>query len=157
MKLEVGQPAPDFSLRDTDGGTVALSAFRGSKNVLLVFVPFALTPVCTAEFCQLRDDNADLVNDPDLEVIGISCDPAWVLREWKKKESYINTFVSDFWPHGEVSKAYGAFDEIVGAPMRCTFLVDKEGILRFCEYNTLENVVEARDQSRWRQALAALD
>jgi peroxiredoxin (alkyl hydroperoxide reductase subunit C) len=156
MALDVGREAPDFTLRDTDGAMVKLSDFRGEKYVLLVFVPFALTRTCTAEFCQLRDENADMVNDPDVEVLGISCDPAWVLREWKKKESYINTFLSDFWPHGDVSKAYDAFDEIVGAPMRCTFLVDKDGILRFVEYNTLQTVVEARDQARWREALAAL-
>jgi len=156
MGLEIGREAPDFALRDTDGATVGLGDFRGTKNVLVVFVPFALTRTCTAEFCQLRDENADMVNDPDVEVLGISCDPVWVLREWKKKESYINTFLSDFWPHGEVSKAYDAFDEIVGTPMRCTFLIDKDGILRFAEYNTLQNVVEARDQARWRDALAAI-
>jgi len=156
VALEIGQHAPDFTLRDTDGVSVTLSEFRGQKNVLLVFVPFALTRTCTAEFCQLRDENADMVQDPDLEVLGISCDPTWVLRAWKNKESYINRFVSDFWPHGEVSRAYGTFDEIVGAPMRCTFLVDKEGVVRFAEYNTLATVGEARDQSAWRAALAAL-
>lgn len=156
MALEVGQEAPDFELRDTDGQTVKLSDFRGQKNVLLVFVPFALTRTCTAEFCEIRDTSQDLVNDPEVEVIGISCDPTWVLREWKKKESYINRFVSDFWPHGEVSRAYGTLDEMLGVPMRCTFVIDKEGIIRFAEYNTLANVVEARDQSAWRRALESV-
>src|SRR5687767_12579663 len=128
--IGVGVEAPDFELRDTDGTTVKLSDFRGVKNVLILFYPFAFSPTCLSEFCQLRDTNADLVSDDDLEVIGISPDPLWSLKAWKQKEGFGNRFVSDFWPHGAVSRAYASFNEGTGGSKRNTFLIDKDGIIR---------------------------
>ena len=153
--LDIGDEAPDFTLRDTDGQAINLSDFRGQKNVLLVFYPFAFSGTCTKEFCQIRDENTDLVSQ-NLEVFGVSTDPVHTLRAWKKAENYVNRFLSDFWPHGAVSKVYGAFDEKIGADVRCTFLIDKEGIIRFVERNALENIAEARDQDAWKRAVAAL-
>lgn len=153
--IELGQEAPDFSLRDTEGQPVKLSDLRG-KNVLLVFYPFAFSGTCTKEFCQLRDENADLVSGEDLEVFGISADPVWAIRTWKAAERYPNRFLSDFWPHGAVSKLYETFDEKIGSAVRCTFLIDKQGIVRYIERNTLANIAESRDQEAWRKAIAGL-
>jgi peroxiredoxin len=151
--LDVGQPAPDFEVRDTEGQTVKLSDFRGKKNVLLLFYPFAFSRVCTTEFCQLRDENADLVGDENVEVIGISTDPLHALRAWKEHEKYPNRFVSDFWPHGEVSRAYDAFQEQVGMSLRHAFLIDKEGIVRLVQRSETR---EARNQDEWRAKLKEL-
>ena len=152
MAIEVGQEAPDFELPDSEGGKTKLSDYRGKKNVLLVFYPLAFSPVCTDEFCALRDLNADLQSD-DVEVLGISVDSRWTLRAWKEAEKFSNKFVADFWPHGEMGRAYGVFDEKKGTTLRGTFLIDKEGIVRWFE---IKPSIEPRDQEGWRKAIADL-
>ena len=152
MAVEVGQEAPDFELPDSEGGKTKLSSYRGQKNVLLVFYPLAFSPICTDEFCALRDINTDLQSE-DTEVIGVSVDSRWTLRAWKEFEHFSNKFVADFWPHGAVGKAYGVFNEERGTTIRGTFLVDKEGIIRWLEVNPAS---EARDQAGWRKAIASL-
>lgn len=153
MAVDVGQEAPDFELRDNEGQSVKLSDYRGKKNVLLVFYPFAFSPTCQGEFCTLRDSNADLAQRDDLEILGVSVDPVWALKEWRAKEKFVNRFLSDFWPHGGVSQVYGAFDETLGFSHRHTFLIDTEGVVRYVERNSSR---EARDQAGWRKALDEL-
>jgi peroxiredoxin len=154
--VNVGDEAPEFKGRDDSGELVILSDFRGKKNIMLVFYPYAFSGTCTREFCELRDENADLEGLKDTEIIGVSTDPVHSLRAWKAQEQYVNRFVSDFWPHGAISRAYGAFDERLGAPVRNTFLIDKDGIVRYAEHNGLETLAVARDQTAWRQAIEAL-
>lgn len=151
--VEVGQEAPDFSLHNSEGGKTKLSDYRGKKNVLLVFYPLAFSPICQSEFCTLRDENADLVSDENVEVIGISVDSVWALKAWKEKEGYANIFVADFWPHGAIAEQYGALIEERGIATRATFLIDRQGIVRWKE---LVKPLEARDQTGWRKALADL-
>lgn len=153
MIVEVGQEAPDFELRDEQGQSFKLGDLRGRKNVLLVFYPFAFSPGCHKEFCTLRDENADLTSDDNVEVIGISVDPVWAIKAWKEQQNFPNRFLSDFWPHGGVSKTYGAFDETLGFSFRHTFLIDKQGVVRFVERNSPR---ELRDQGAWRKALAEI-
>jgi peroxiredoxin len=154
--INAGDEAPDFQSRDDSGEAFKLSDLRGKKNVLLVFYPYAFSGTCTKEFCQLRDENSDLIGLKDTEIVGVSTDPVHSLRAWKAAEHYTNRFVSDFWPHGAISKAYGAFDERIGAPVRCTFLIDKEGIVRYAEHNPIDTLAVARDQHAWREAIEAL-
>lgn len=150
--ITVGTEAPDFELLDTEGGKTKLSEFRGKKNVLLAFYPFAFSPTCHGEFCTLRDENADLASTDDLEVIGISVDHVFALKAWKEQERFPNRFVADFWPHGAVSEAYGVLNER-GFAKRQTFLIDREGIVRYVEENPTG---AARDQAAWRKAAAEL-
>jgi len=152
MTIEIGREAPDFELPNADGGKTKLSDYRGKKNVLLVFYPLAFSPICTTEFCALRDINSD-VQSGDTEVIGISVDSRWTLKAWKDAERFSNTFVADFWPHGEVGRVYGVFDEKRGTTVRGTFLIDKQGIVRWIEVNP---ATEARDQAGWRKAIEDL-
>jgi mycoredoxin-dependent peroxiredoxin len=153
MPVEVGQEAPDFELPDSEGGKTKLSDFRGKKNVLLVFYPLAFSPICTSEFCQLRDINADLQSE-ETEVIGVSVDSRWTLKAWKEFEHFSNRFVADFWPHGAVGRAYGVLNEERGTTNRGTFLIDKQGIVRWMELNPAG---EARDQAGWRKAIDDLE
>ncbi|HYS36482.1 MAG TPA: peroxiredoxin, partial [Pseudonocardiaceae bacterium] len=125
MAVEVGSKAPDFTLNDYNREKVSLASFQGVKNVLLVFYPFAFSGICTGELCQVRDELADYQNDR-VQVIGISVDHAFALKAWAAKEGYEFPLVSDFWPHGEVAKAYGVFNEASGMANRGTFLIDKE-------------------------------
>ena len=150
--IAVGTEAPDFELRDNNAQTHRLSSFRGDKNVVLVFYPFAFTGVCTGEMCAIRDDVASLQND-DTQVFAISCDTVASLRVFAEKEGLTYPLLSDFWPHGEVAKAYGVFNETLGAADRGTFVIDKAGIVRWTVRNAIK---DARDLADYQKALAEL-
>ena len=127
MAVEIGQPAPEFTLPSQYGEQVSLSDYRGSKNVLVMFYPFAFTGVCTGELCTIRDRYTDFVND-DTVVLSISCDSTHTLKVFAAQEGLTHPMLSDFWPHGEVSRAYGVFLEDKGFSTRGSFVIDKEGI-----------------------------
>ncbi|SHG90803.1 peroxiredoxin [Streptoalloteichus hindustanus] len=152
MPIEVGAEAPDFTLPDFNKEQVTLSSFRGEKNVLLVFYPFAFSGICQGELCQVRDEIAEFQND-DVQVIGVSVDTPFSLKAWAEQQGYAFPLLSDFWPHGEVAKAYGVFNDKAGMANRGTFLLDKQGVVRFAEVN---QPGEARDQSAWKKAIASL-
>jgi mycoredoxin-dependent peroxiredoxin len=152
MAVEVGQEAPDFTLRDQDGQKVTLSSFRGQKNVLLVFYPFAFSRICTGELCQIRDDLPSFQND-GLQVLAVSVDSPYALKSFAKAEGYQFPLLADFWPHGEVAQTYGVFNDLSGMANRGTFLIDKAGVVRFAEMNAPG---EARDQSVWQKAISEL-
>lgn len=150
--LAVGGTAPDFTLKDQNGADVTLSSFRGDKNVVLVFYPFAFSGICTGELCEIRDDLGRFVSD-DVQVLTISCDPMFSLRAWADAEGYFFPLLSDFWPHGAVARDYGVFHEELGFAIRGTFLVDREGIIRWTLVN---GPGEARDFGGYHEALQAL-
>lgn len=152
MAVEVGQQAPDFTLNDYNKEQVSLASFRGSKNVLLVFYPFAFSGICTGELCQVRDEIGEYQNDT-VQVLGVSVDTPFSLKAWADQQGYTFPLLSDFWPHGEVAKAYGVFNEGGGLANRGTFLIDTEGVVRYAEVN---QPGEPRDQSAWKKAIAAL-
>ncbi len=146
---QVGDKAPDFTLRDQHKQEVSLSSFRGKKRVLLVFYPFAFSRTCTGELCEVRDDLPTFQND-DIQLLAVSTDPVYTLKAYADAEGYNFPLLSDFWPHGEVATAYGVFNEARGMAIRGTFLVDLEGVVSFAEVNGLG---EARDQAGWKAAL----
>ncbi|MDT8915373.1 peroxiredoxin [Amycolatopsis sp. PS_44_ISF1] len=152
MTVEVGSPAPDFTLNDYDKQPVTLSSFKGEKPVLLVFFPFAFSGVCTGELCQLRDEFS-AYDTKGVQVLGISCDAVFSLKVWAEQENYQFPLLSDFWPHGEVAQAYGVFNDKAGLALRGTFLIDTGGVVRFAEVN---QPGEARDQQAWKKAVAEL-
>jgi peroxiredoxin (alkyl hydroperoxide reductase subunit C) len=152
MAVEVGAQAPDFTLKDQNNASIALSSFRGSKNVLLVFYPFAFSGICTSELTQIRDDLSRFQND-EVQVLAISTDPVFSLKAFDDAEKLGYPLLSDFWPHGGVAQAYGVFNQTTGFANRGTFLVDKSGIVRFAEMN---QPGERRDQAVWSKALERL-
>jgi peroxiredoxin len=152
MSLEIGAAAPGFALRDQHGRTVSLRDFAGERAVVLVFYPFAFSGICTSELCELRD-NLDVFEDAHVQLIGVSCDPMHAQRAWAEAEKYDFPLLSDFWPHGEVAKAYGVFSETTGAAIRGTFLVDRDGVLR---WSVVNGPGEARPLSAYREAVASL-
>ncbi len=152
MPVEVGTPAPDVDLKDQHGAPVRLSDFRGERSVALVFYPFAFSGICTGELCELRD-NLDVFEDAQVQLVGVSCDPMHAQRAWAEAEKYDFPLLSDFWPHGAVATAYGVFSETTGAAIRGTFLVDREGVLR---WSVVNGPGEARPLSAYREAVASL-
>jgi peroxiredoxin len=152
MAVEVGSKAPDFTLNDNNRQPVTLSGFRGEKNVLLVFYPFAFSRICSGELCQVRDELADYA-DNNVQVLGVSVDTTHALNAWAEQQRFRFPLLSDFWPHGAVAKTYGVFNEAGGLANRGTFLIDRTGVVRFAEVNP---PLEARDQQSWKKAIAAL-
>ena len=150
--LELGAPAPDFTLRDQFGQDVTLSSYRGTKAVAILFYPYAFSGVCTGEMTGIRDRLADFLTF-DTEVLGISCDPVFALRAFADADGLNFPLLSDFWPHGQVCRAYGVFDERTGAPRRSSYVVDKEGLLRWAVHNANS---EGRDLDAHLRQLEAL-
>ena len=132
--LELGGPAPDFTLRDQFGQDVSLSSFRGEKAVALLFYPFAFSGVCTGEMAGIRTRLDEFVTF-DTEVIAISCDPVYALRAFADADGINFPLLSDFWPHGAVATAYGVFDESNGGARRSSYIVDKAGNLTWAVHN----------------------
>ncbi len=124
--IETGSEAPEFDLEVDRSERVRLADFRGRRNVLLVFHPFAFTPVCEDEARDLQE-NLPAFEHADTEVVLVSCDSAPARQAWKRELGLTYTLASDFWPHGEAARAYGVFDEEAGAAVRGTFLIDKSG------------------------------
>ncbi|NLE81149.1 MAG: peroxiredoxin [Rhodococcus sp.] len=153
MPLEVGSAAPDFTLKDQNNQEVTLSDFRGEKNVLLVFYPLAFTGTCQGELCKVRDELPKFEND-DTAILAISVGASPTHKIWSAEQGYTFPLLSDFWPHGEVAQAYGVFNDKLGFANRGTFVIDKEGVIKFSEMN---GPGEARDQGAWEKALAALE
>jgi mycoredoxin-dependent peroxiredoxin len=151
VPLQVGDPAPDFSLTDTHGSPVSLAELRGTP-VVLVFVPFAFSGTCTGELCELRD-NIGVFDAAGTRLLVVSCDPMYALRAWAEQEGYGFDLLSDFWPHGEVATAYGVFDAERGRALRGSFLVDADGVVRWAVVNPAG---QARDLAGYREALATL-
>ncbi|MHB1165858.1 MAG: peroxiredoxin [Candidatus Nanopelagicales bacterium] len=152
MTAVTGQPAPDFTLRNQHGQKVTLSGFRGTRNVILMFYPLAFTGTCTGELRAIRDRYADFVNDGST-VLSVSCDSPSSLRAFAEQEGLTHSLLSDFWPHGEVSRAYGAFLEDKGFPARATFVIDRQGVIR---WSVVTSVGAARSADDYAAALSAL-
>jgi peroxiredoxin len=152
MSLEIGQPAPDFTLKSQHGEEVSLADFRGVKDVVLVFYPFAFSSVCTGELCEIRDRLPDF-SDDTTEVIAISTDHMYSVRAFADRDGYTFPMLSDFWPHGEVASAYGVFNEKVGCAGRATFIIDRAGVVRWQVEN---EIPQARNLDEYRAVLADL-
>ena len=153
MAVEVGDQAPDFELKDQHGTPVSLSGLRGKKNVVLVFYPLAFSGVCSGELCAIRDEFPE-VNRDDVELLTVSVDSVFTHRAWADSEHFEFGLLSDFWPHGAVAKAYGVFDENIGIATRGTFIIDKNGVVR---WRVVNPIPQARDIAEYQKALAALD
>ncbi len=124
----VGDKAPDFSLKSTSGETVTLSPFKEQKNVLLAFFPLAFTGVCTKENCAFTEDYAKF-EGKDTVVLPISVDATPSLNEFRAKHKMTHHILSDF--KREAGRAYGVLDEEKFFTKRAYFLVDKRGVVRW--------------------------
>ena len=152
MSLTIGSPAPQFSLTNQHGENISLADYKGKKNVVVLFYPFAFSGICTGELCGLRDDLAAFQNE-NVELIAISCDPMYSLKAFGEAEGYKFPLLADFWPHGAVAKSYGVFDEARGCSVRGTFVINKDGNIAWQVVNGLG---DARNLVDYKQALAAL-
>ena len=150
MSVTVGQEAPDFTLVNQDGERVSLSGLRGRK-VVLVFYPFAFSSLCTDELCSLRDRQGDF--DDDTVLLGISVDTKHALRAFKAAEGLGYDLLSDFWPHGAVAQEYGVFLPERGMATRASFVIDRDGVVRWA---VVGGPGDVRNPDDYRAALAEI-
>lgn len=129
--LKVGDVAPDFTLRTGNREEWHLADFRGKKNVVLAFVPFAFSGVCST---QLPSYEAELerFKDVDTEVVSISMDSGYALNAWAKSMGTSFPLLSDFYPQGKVVDLYGLRHQ-AGMSNRALIVIDKEGVIRYIE------------------------
>ena len=129
--LKVGDTAPDFTLKTASREDWHLSDFRGKKNVVLAFVPFAFSSGCSAQLPSYEAE-LDRFKDLDAEVVSISMDSTHALTAWAKSMGTSFPLLSDFYPQGEIVDRYGVRHQ-VGMAERALFAIDKEGVIRFIE------------------------
>ena len=153
MTVEIGQVAPDFTLKDQTNTEVTLSSFKGDKAVALVFYPFTFTGVCQGELCELRDDNSQY-EKAGMQVLAVSCDSRHAQAKWAEEQGFGFPVLSDFWPHGEVAKAYGVFNDALGCANRATFIIGKDGTV--VDTFATENLATPRDKSSYVDALGKI-
>ena len=155
MSLQIGQPAPLFSLFSSEKLEVSLSDLKG-ENIVLLFFPLAFTSVCTTELCSVRD-NISFYNQMNAKVFGISVDSVHSLAKFKEEQQLNFPLLSDF--NKDISIAYESLYEKFGFGMkgvskRSAFVIDKEGIIQYAEI--LENAGLVPDFEQIRKTLVGL-
>ena len=129
MAIQIGQPAPDFKLKDQTQKEISLSDYRG-KNVVLAFYPLDFSPVCSKEHACFHDDFSQF-QGLDAQVLGISVDSAWSHKAFAEKLGIQYPLLADFHPKGATAQKYGLYLEDKGITNRATVIIDKEGIVRY--------------------------
>ena len=141
MTIAAGDRIPEFTLLDSQRNQLSSDSLHGQKT-LIMFFPFAFSGTCTGEICELRDNHERLAG-ADAKVVAITCDPLPANAAWAEHNEFTYPVLSDFWPHGAVSKAFGVFNEKVGVANRVSFLVDADGVVT--DVFASDSMGEARD------------
>ncbi len=153
LRVAVGDPAPSFSLPSLTGETVALEDFRGTRNVVISFVPAAWTPVCSDQWPGYNIAK-DIFAQHDAVLLGITVDNLPTLHAWTAQMGHLwFPVLSDFWPHGEVAQRFGVLRSD-GTAERALFVIDKKGVIRFI---SVADINRRPDLKALVDALAATD
>ncbi len=144
LKVKVGDPAPPFSLPSLAGDTVSLAQFRGTRNVVISFVPAAWTPVCSDQWPGYNITK-DIFEQYDAILLGITVDNLPTLFAWTDQMGGLwFPVLSDFWPHGEVAQRFGVL-RTDGTAERALFIIDKSGIIRFISISDINRRPNLKD------------
>lgn len=151
--LKVGDPAPDFTLPTHNEGELNLAWYQGRQNVVLAFYPGDFTPVCSAQIPGYQQE-LERFERLNTKLLGISVDSLAVHQAWAKSLGGLGyPLMSDFYPHGEVAKRFGVFDEKWGVAQRAVFLIDKQGIIRYIERTMFSDLPSNDELFRQIEAL----
>jgi peroxiredoxin len=123
-----GTPAPDFTLQTEDGGKLTLADLKGSTTVL-VFFPFAFSPLCTDQFSVYQEVLAEF-EARGAKLYGVSCDASWSLKAFREKLGVSIPMLSDFEPKGETCRAFGVYHP-GGFAQRALVIVDPDAIVKW--------------------------
>ena len=150
-EIQVGQTAPDFTLKDQDQKDVKLSDFKGNKNIVLAFYPLDWSPVCTNENKCLSDDLPKF-GSANSEVLGISIDSAYCHKAWAESLDIKHRLLSDM--GGSVASQYGMYLPEKHITKRATVVIDKTGVV---QYVKVQEITTARDDNEILEALKKLN
>lgn len=151
--LKVGDPAPDFLLPSLSGERISPAMYRGSKNVVISFVPAAWTPVCSQQWPGYNIAR-EIFDKHDSILLGISVDNIPTLYAWTEEMGKLwFPILSDFWPHGAVAQSYGVLRSD-GTAERATFVIDKKGTVRHIDVHDINTMPRLEDLDK---ELAKLD
>ena len=150
--LKVGDIAPDFTLKAGRNEEWRLKDFRNQKNVVLAFVPFAFSSVCSAQLPSYEAER-ERFKDFDTEIVSISMDSTYALNAWRKSMNTTFPHLSDFYPQGKVVDLYGVRNPR-GMPERAVIVIDKEGLIRYIE--VMESTGDIPDNEALFDALRKL-
>jgi peroxiredoxin len=152
MAIAVGEPAPEFTLKDQSQKEVKLSDYRGKKNVVLVFYPLDWSPVCTNEHACFVNDMKNF-ETLDAQVLGVSVDSVWSHKAYADKMGIHYPLLADFQPRGAMASQYGVYLADKGIAGRAIAIVDKNGkVAWFKQYD----IPQVPDLSEVEKALAAV-
>lgn len=151
--LKAGDPAPDFTLPTHNEGELNLAWYQGRKNVVVAFYPGDWTPVCATQVPEYQTILEKFENF-NCQLLCVSVDSIPCHKAWAKSLGGISfPLMSDYYPHGEVAKKYGVFNQH-GYAERAVFLIDKKGIIRFIEH---VNIAQLPDNDKLFEALKKLE
>ena len=150
MPMGVGQPAPEFALKDQNQQEVKLADFRGKKNVVLVFYPLDWSPVCTNEHACFVIEMKQF-EQLDAQVMGLSVDSVWSHKAWAEKMGIHYPLLADFHPRGAVASKFGVYLEDKGITARAIAIINKEGKVAWFKQYDIPTVPDVKEVA---QALA---
>jgi len=149
LTLAIGTTAPEFTLLNQEREPVSLDDLKGSRSVI-VFIPFAFTRTCESELCQIRDEYS-MFDEAEAKVVAITCNTFHANKVWSDQQGFQFDILSDWWPHGAVSRKYETFNEGYGYPERTTYFLDDDAVIT--EVARSDRLGEARDFEVYRGVL----
>jgi len=149
LTLAIGTTAPEFTLLNQEREPVSLDDLKGSRSVI-VFIPFAFTRTCESELCQIRDEYS-MFDEAEAKVVAITCNTFHANKVWSDQQGFQFDILSDWWPHGAVSRKYETFNEGYGYPERTTYFLDDDAVIT--EVARSDRLGEARDFEVYRSVL----
>ncbi len=152
MPTAVGQPAPDFTLKDQSQKEIKLSDFAGKRNVVLVFYPLDFSPLCSNEHACFVNDLKQF-ESLDAQVLGLSVDSVWAHKAFAEKLGVTYPLLADFLPRGAVAEKFGVYMAERGVAGRAIVIVDKAGKIAWFKNYDYPNVPETKEIA---QALGAI-
>jgi len=152
MPIAVGQPAPEFTLKDQHQKEIKLSDFAGKRNVVLMFYPLDFSPLCSNEHACFVNDLKQF-ESLDAQVLGLSVDSVWAHKAFAEKLGVTYPLLADFLPRGAVAEKFGVYMAERGVAGRAIVIVDKAGKIAWFKNYDYPNVPETKEIA---QALGAI-
>ena len=144
MAVTVGQPAPEFALKDQNQQEVKLADFKGKKNIVLLFYPLDWSPVCSNEHACMVNDMKKF-ESLDAQVLGISVDSVWSHKAFAEKMKIGYPLLADFQPRGAVAEKFGVYLPEKGITGRSTFIIDKQGKVSWAKTYDIPTVPDVNE------------
>ena len=144
MPIAVGQPAPEFTLKDQDQKEIKLADFAGKRNVVLIFYPLDFSPVCTNEHLCVVNEMKQF-EKLDAQVLGLSVDSVWAHKAFAAKMGITYPLLADFHPKGAVAEKFGVYLADKGISGRAVIIINKAGKIAWFKNYDIPVVPDMRE------------